>query len=91
MDLGVQIALISHQTIIYRMSPNASSRVTSLFVTGLFIFLALGSFTGNLMFAHYDWTGVMVLSMVCCVLGLMVHLILSERYKAIENRGYIQH
>jgi len=82
-DLGVQVCLISHQSIIYAMHPEARSRINSLFVTGLFIFFSLGSYLGSIIFSAYGWPGVLYLSLVCCIAALLSHLLLAYKYKTI--------
>jgi predicted MFS family arabinose efflux permease len=81
-DLGVQISLISHQSIIYAMNPHARARINSLFVTGLFIFFSIGSFLGSLVFSHYGWLGVVYLSLMCCIISFIFHLALARKYRA---------
>ena len=81
-DLGVQVCLISHQTIIYGMHPDSKARANALFVAGLFLFFSLGSFLGSFIFSHYGWPGVLYLSLVCCIAGFFSHLFLASKYKA---------
>jgi len=81
-DLGVHVCLISHQTIIFGLHPDARARINSLFVTGLFISFSLGSFSGSFIFSHYGWQGVLYLSLVCCIAGFFAHLLLASKYKA---------
>ena len=82
-DLGVQISLISHQAIIYSMNPHARARLNSLFVTGFFIYFSIGSFLGGFIFAHYGWSGVVYLSLICCILSFLSHLVLANKYKIL--------
>jgi predicted MFS family arabinose efflux permease len=82
-DLGVQVCLISHQSIIYAMHPEARSRINSLFVTGLFIFFSIGSYLGSLIYADHGWSGVLLLSLVCCIAALLSHLLLAHKYNAV--------
>ncbi len=51
-DLGVQAALVAHQTIIYGLEPEARSRLNALLFTGVFIGMAAGSAVGSAIFAH---------------------------------------
>lgn len=84
-DLGVQVSLISHQTIIYSLDPSARSRINSIFVTILFLFFSLGSYLGSILFHHFGWRGELILSLLCCVLSFATHLILSEKLKSLKN------
>ena len=79
-DLGVQISLISHQTIIYAMNPHARSRINSLFVTVLFVFFSIGSSLGSFIFSNYGWPGVVYLSFICCFISFIFHLALAKKY-----------
>jgi predicted MFS family arabinose efflux permease len=56
-DLGIQMSMVSHQSIIYRLDPAARSRINAVFVSGLFLFFAGGSLAGNLAFSAYGWRG----------------------------------
>lgn len=80
-DLGVQVCLISHQTIIYGMHPEARARINSLFITGLFLFFSIGSFLGSLIFSHHGWSGVLYLSLVCCIAAFLSHLLLAHQHR----------
>ncbi|AHF78740.1 Major facilitator superfamily transporter [Sodalis praecaptivus] len=60
-DLGVQAALVAHQTIIYGLEPEARSRLNALLFTGVFIGMAAGSAVGSAIFAHWGWPGVVIL------------------------------
>lgn len=60
-DLGVQAALVAHQTIIYGLEPEALSRLNALLFTGVFIGMAAGSAVGSAIFAHWGWPGVVIL------------------------------
>lgn len=58
-DLGVQAALIAHQTVIYGLDPSARSRLNAILMTSLFICMAVGSALGSLVLAAEGWVGVM--------------------------------
>ena len=61
-DLGVQAALIAHQSIIYGLDPAARSRLNAVLFTGMFIGMALGSALAAQLFAHGDWMAVTALA-----------------------------
>jgi predicted MFS family arabinose efflux permease len=77
-DLGVQVAMVSHQTIIYALEPSARSRINAVYVGGLFGFFALGSLIASWAFAREGWTGVVWLCLVSCALAAGIHGILSR-------------
>jgi predicted MFS family arabinose efflux permease len=67
-DLGVQVSMISHQTIIYALDPGARSRINAVYVGGLFGFFAGGSFAATWAFTTNGWTGVCLLCLASCAL-----------------------
>ena len=73
-DLGVQAALISHQSIIYTLEPAARSRLNAVFFTGLFIGMASGAWLGSLVLATWGWRGVCVLAASAGAAALAVRL-----------------
>jgi predicted MFS family arabinose efflux permease len=72
-DLGVQMSMVSHQSIIYALDPAARSRINALFVSGLFVFFAVGSIVGNVAYARYGWTGLTEVCATLCVLAYIAH------------------
>ncbi len=72
-DLGVQMSMVSHQSVIYALDPSARSRITAIFVSGLFVFFALGSLAGNSVFAGFGWRGLAVLCLASCVAAFGAH------------------
>ena len=73
-DLGVQAALISHQSIIYSLEPDARSRLNAVFFTGLFIGMASGAWL-----VSWGWRGVCVLAASTGAAALAVRLWPSKR------------
>ncbi len=52
-DMGVQIALIAHQTQIYGLDPQARSRLNAILLTGMFIGMACGSSLGGYLLGRF--------------------------------------
>jgi predicted MFS family arabinose efflux permease len=73
-DLGLQAALIAHQTIVYSIDPGARSRLNAVLFTGTFIGMAAGSALGALALAQWGWMGVTVLATVSALGALTVRL-----------------
>ncbi|VVE79057.1 MFS transporter [Pandoraea sputorum] len=73
-DLGVQVALISHQTIVYGIEPAARSRLNAVLFVCVFIGMSLGSVLGSQALAHWGWTGVASLAMLSALGALTVRL-----------------
>ncbi|MBK1684065.1 MFS transporter [Rhodoferax fermentans] len=57
-DLGVQTALIAHQTIVYSIDPGARSRLNAVLFVGMFMGMALGATLGSAVLAHGGWLAV---------------------------------
>ncbi len=73
-DLGIQAALIAHQTIVYSIDPGARSRLNAVLFTGMFIGMAMGSALGALLLAQWGWMGVTALSTAAALAALAVRL-----------------
>lgn len=71
-DLGVQGALIAHQTIVYGLEPAARSRLNAVLMTTLFVGMALGSALGSLLLAQWGWVAVMGLAAAAAGAALAV-------------------
>lgn len=73
-DLGMQAALIAHQTIVYGIEPGARSRLNAVLFTSMFIGMAAGSALGALALAQWGWAGVTWLATGAAAAGLGVRL-----------------
>lgn len=73
-DLGIQAALIAHQTIIYGIDANARSRLNAVLFTGMFIGMAVGSALAALLYAQFGWMAVTVLATVTALGAFLVRL-----------------
>ena len=73
-DLGVQAAMIAHQSIVYSIEPAARSRLNAVFMTSLFVGMASGAGLGSFVLGRYGWVGVCVMSALAGVAALVVRL-----------------
>lgn len=73
-DLGVQAALIAHQTIVYGLDPEARSRLNAVLFVGTFLGMALGAALGSLLLAQWGWLGVTALATVASAGALTVRI-----------------
>ena len=73
-DLGMQAALIAHQTIVYGIEPGARSRLNAVLFTSMFIGMAAGSALGALVLAQWGWAGVTCLATGTAASALAVRL-----------------
>jgi predicted MFS family arabinose efflux permease len=58
MDLGVQGLHITNQSLIYRLRPEARSRVTTVYLTSYFAGGVLGSALSSVAYVRFGWAGV---------------------------------
>lgn len=75
LDLGVQGTHITNQSEIYRLNPDARSRLTTAYMTSYFIGGALGSAVSAAAYAAYGWPGVCVLGAAVGLAGLAVWIV----------------
>lgn len=73
-DLGIQAALIAHQSIIYGLDPAARSRLNAVLFTGMFIGMAVGSALAAQLFAHFGWMAVTALATATALAALILRL-----------------
>lgn len=78
-DLGIQAALIAHQTIVYGLDPAARSRLNAVLMTGVFIGMATGSALGSAALAHWGWSGVVSVAVVASLGALVLRLATPHR------------
>ena len=73
-DLGMQAALIAHQTIVYGIEPGARSRLNAVLFTSMFIGMSAGSALGALVLSPWGWAGVTALATATAAAALAVRL-----------------
>ncbi|MQY51742.1 MFS transporter [Rhodocyclus gracilis] len=71
-DLGVQAALIAHQTIVYGIDPGARSRLNAVLFVGMFVGMAAGATLGSAALAHWGWLAVTALATLAASAALAV-------------------
>jgi len=79
LDVGVQGLQVTNQSIIYRLAPDARSRINSAYMVCYFIGGALGSAGGSWCYAHHGWTGVGVLGGALGVIAVVLALLDAVR------------
>jgi predicted MFS family arabinose efflux permease len=73
-DLGVQVTLIGHQTIIYGIDPHSRSRLNAVLFVGMFVGMSAGAAIGSLLLAQWGWGAVTVLAVATSLAALGVRL-----------------
>ncbi|MDF3851779.1 MFS transporter [Achromobacter denitrificans] len=69
-DLGIQMSLIAHQSIVYGLDPAARSRLNAVLMTGVFVGMAAGGALGSMALARWGWTGVTALAAATAIAAL---------------------
>ena len=73
-DLGVQVTLIAHQSIIYGIEPGARSRLNAVLMVSMFIGMATGAALGSMALAQWGWLAVTTLATLAALAALLVRL-----------------
>ena len=68
LDFGVQGAHVSNQSVVYKLRPEARSRITTVYITSYFLGGALGSLCAAALWSATGWVGI-------CALGAVLPLI----------------
>jgi predicted MFS family arabinose efflux permease len=71
LDLAVQGVQVTNQTCIYRLRPDARSRLTAGYMTSYFIGGAAGSLASASAYSHAGWLGVVALGTALAVVSLL--------------------
>jgi predicted MFS family arabinose efflux permease len=61
LDLGTQANLVTNQTRVYRLLPEARNRINTVFMFTYFVGGALGTFLGGFAWSLWQWNGVCAL------------------------------
>ena len=64
-DVAAQGLQVTHQSVLYRLVPEARSRITAVFITSGFVGMSLGSALASISYASYGWMGVCVVGAAC--------------------------
>jgi predicted MFS family arabinose efflux permease len=74
-DLGVQAALIAHQSIIYGLEPAARSRLNAVLIGTKFLGMSSGAALGAEALSRFGWRGVCTVAGAAALLALVVRLL----------------
>ncbi|WP_375767458.1 MFS transporter [Archangium gephyra] len=73
-DLGIQLTLVAHQTIVFGLEPSARSRLNAVLFVGMFIGMSIGAASGSFMLARWGWVAVTLLATASALAALLVRL-----------------
>jgi len=71
-DLGVQTALIAHQTIVYGIEPGARSRLNAVLFVSMFVGMAAGAALGSALLERWGWTAVTAMATLAALAAFAV-------------------
>jgi predicted MFS family arabinose efflux permease len=71
LDFGLQAVHVTNQGMIYRVRPEAQSRLTAIYMVFYSIGSAIGSSSSTIIYAHAGWTGVSLLGAGVSALALV--------------------
>jgi predicted MFS family arabinose efflux permease len=83
-DLGIQMSLIAHQSIVYGIDPAARSRLNAVLMTGVFVGMAAGGALGSMALARWGWAGVTALASAAAVGALALRALPKRPALAIQ-------
>jgi predicted MFS family arabinose efflux permease len=75
LDVGAQGLQVTNQSLIYRLAPQARSRINSAYMVCYFIGGGIGSAVGSLTYATHRWAGVCVLGAAIGFVATVVALV----------------
>jgi predicted MFS family arabinose efflux permease len=74
LDLGVQMAMVSNQTLIFSLGEATRARLNTIYVTALFLGGAAGSGGASVAWEHGGWPAVSALGAALGVVAIGIHL-----------------
>lgn len=74
-DIGMQCIQLSNQTSIFELSPRASNRINTIFMTTYFLGGSLGTFLAGTFWQLYGWHGVIVIGAILTGISLLITII----------------
>jgi predicted MFS family arabinose efflux permease len=73
LDFGEQSALISNQHVVYALRPEARSRLNTLFMSGMFVGGAAGSWGASISWRLGGWHAASIFGGTLALLGFVLH------------------
>ncbi|MBN8471536.1 MFS transporter [Corallococcus exiguus] len=78
-DLGAQVTLVAHQTLVFGIEPAARSRLNALLFAGVFIGMSVGAASGSVVLSQWGWVGVTLLATASALAALLVRMFPAAR------------
>jgi cyanate permease len=86
MDAGVQSSNLLGQSVIYELLPEARSRLTAVYMTGMLIGGAIGSLAAAHAYERWGWTGACAITAVFPAIGLVGWLSVRRHERVVSSR-----
>lgn len=80
-DIGMQCIQLSNQTSIFALSPAASNRINTIFMTTYFIGGSLGTFLAGSCWQSWGWGGVAAIGSALTLISLLITVFYKEAEK----------
>jgi MFS family permease len=82
LDIGAQGLMVTNQSIIYRLAPEARSRVNSVYMVCYFAGGAIGSALASGLYASHGWAGVAVLGAAIGSIATLIAIVDARPHPA---------
>jgi len=89
LDVGVQGLQVTNQSIIYRLAPDARSRVNSAYMVCYFVGGAIGSALGSSVYESHRWAGVCVLGAAIGAVATVAALADGLRHRSVGTAAQV--
>ena len=85
LDVGVQGLQVTNQSIIYRLAPDARSRINSAYMVCYFAGGAVGSAIGSSVYESHHWTGVCLLGAAIGIVATVAAIVDAVRHPTARD------
>lgn len=89
LDLGIQGAQITNQSVIYTLAPSARSRLTTAYMTSVFVSAAICSALASVIYDTGGWSAVSMLGGGLAGIGVLAWIV--ERLVDWRRRDHARH
>jgi predicted MFS family arabinose efflux permease len=85
LDVGAQGLMVTNQSLIYRLAPEARSRITSAYMVCYFAGGAIGSALGSALYDSHGWGGVATFGAALGVIATLAAVVDAVRHPALPE------
>lgn len=80
-DIGMQCIQLSNQTLMFRLCPQASNRMNTIFMTTYFIGGSIGTLLAGFAWEKMEWAGTAMVGALLVMTSLIITLAANENRK----------